>query len=533
MRKRASALWKFFENELKSILEPRYIASVFITLAITLFLSFAMVSLANSFKEGELSTSLPLVNKLATVGIYNTTPHLAIEIIEDSTSIYTKHVRDIESGLELIKKKQIHALLIVEHNSSKLILGDSEINTFIEQLIRTALDKVYRKETPSFELRDDLGLNDLIKGIIAPIMLFSPLFLFSVPIIQSIAYDRENKILEVLFALNISKTDIFLGKVLATMAFTAIMSFIWLTVVYFSGYQFKNFFGVYIVFLAVALMITAMNAMVSTVSSSVQEASLSASILSTIIFVLLFGAMLFKLVKPLEIISQLTPTTYISSTLSEENPKFPYVPFFLIIASTLIFILMGSAAFSTEQFAFSQKPGLNELFFGTVKMIENKPLKYFTATFFSYILTLPVQIVILLTIFFLVTRFEIYNVSPIIALMIVGFSFAEELLKSYSVRALNNVEPKRGTQQGIIVGFIFGLLEMAMFLYIINLSGITTNIWLLRIIQGRIGALILHTVATGFYGYSLEKNGHLVALGGASTIHSFYNLYLFVKTGAF
>ena len=516
-----TSLLAFIWNEFKGIFEQRYILSIITTLVITLVMSSSMIGIVKSFKEGDLGTSLPLVTQLATIGVYNTSPHMSIELLEHGSSIHVVKIYDQITGHRMLATGQLHGLYLVNSTGSQLFLANSKMSTFVEQVMRSVLDKSYRKgDSDQFEFKDDMGLEDLMKGILAPILLFSPLFLFSVPAIQSIAYDRENKILEVLFSLNIRKDHIYLAKVLATMLFALLVGFIWLMFVYFYGFTFHDLFGVYIILGSVTLLVVAMNSMVSTISSNVQEASLSASILSTLLFVLLFGAMLFKLVKPLEIISRLTPTTYISGDISVQTQFFPIMPVVAVLASTVVFTLMGMAAFCTEKFAFGQRPGIYELFTGTVKMIRNKLLKRFTATFFSYLFTVPLQIMIFLSIFFVATQLRASSVDVLVIAVLIGFSAGEELLKGYSIRALTEENPRSGLVNGFWVGLIFGIMEFSTVMWFVSMG---PNVDLMSIGSQRLVAVCLHVIASSVYGYMLSRSNSTNALLSSSVVHAIYN----------
>ncbi|MEM3373180.1 MAG: ABC transporter permease [Candidatus Anstonellales archaeon] len=536
----------FFFNELKNIFEIRYLLSILITLLITIALSNTMLDISKSFKEGELGTALPIVSKLATVGIYNTSYSEIVNELEKSNSLHVIKYSSLEQAYSHLKDNKIHAILIVDTNSSTLILGNNKMNTFIEQIVRTTLDNHFRKDkNNAFELKDDVGLEELLKGILLPIMLFSPLFLFSIPIIQSIAYDRENRIIEILYSLNINKKYVYLGKLLAAIFFSAIMCFLWLLIMNLFGYTTYNFIEVFIIVVCIAALIVSINGMISTISSTVQEASLSASIVSTVIFVILFGSMLFKLVKPLEGISNLTPTTYISSSVSSYQKEFPVFPFLLVIVMTLIFALMGTAAFTTERFAFSQKPGIDEIFTGTLNIISNNYLRRFIAALFSYVITIPVQVMLVLTIFFLgfsIGFQRFFSFIDIIAILaIITFSFSEELMKGYSIRALifskinkqttlENHE-KIGLIEGFFIGFLFGLFELVTFFIMVKVS---PEIVISRLLFPRIIALLIHVISSIALGIIYSKyHNFKFALAFASLIHSLYNLTIYFKFRSF
>ncbi|MCX8166419.1 MAG: ABC transporter permease [Candidatus Micrarchaeota archaeon] len=528
----------FFFNEFKNIIEVRYLLSILITLLITVALSNTMLDISKAFKEGELASALPIVTKLATLGIVNDTERPLINEIQKSNSLYVIYYDSLDKAYIDLNSNLIHAVLIINNNSITLVLGNNKMNTFIEQVIRTTIDKHLRKDSPAFELKDDVGLEELLKGILLPIMLFSPLFLFSIPIIQSVAYDRENKLLEILYTLNISKSQVYLGKLFAAIIFSSMLCFLWLLILQFVGYKTYNFIEVYIIVVCVAALIVSINGMISTISSSVQEASLSASIVSTIIFVILFGSMLFKLIKPLESISNLTPTTYISSSVSQYQTNFPFFPLFFIIVLIAVFVLMGTAAFITEKFAFSQKPGIDEIFTGTMSLIHNDVLRRIIAALFSYIITIPIQVLLVLTIFFLAFSIGFYRFLTVLDLFaiiaIVLFSSSEELMKGYSVRAIINSKSNAtkfdqftGLKEGFYIGLLFGVFELLTFILLANVSA---DVVLRRLLFPRLVALVIHTLSSSVLGAMLASgNSFTKSFFFASIIHSFYNLTLYAR----
>ena len=492
--------------ELRNILfDKKFMLSIIIGMFISLVTIPLLMQAVSYFKEGTLLSALPVsikIIKIATVG-----EHPAINELEKDVMVDVVRT-DEKNAFEMLGKKEVHGVFIVDSNSGKFYGRGVGLSNLAESSVRNAVDRILRKDVkPAFNLTPDLGLESLIKSLLAPFLLLTPLFLWSLPIIQSISYDRENKIIEILFATPASRKEILLAKVIANMLFAMLLGVVWINLVQLSGLNFSNPFGVYIIFLVIAFLIISMNALVSALSASVNEATLASSISSTIIVTLFFSVTTLKVFPATALLARLSPATYIAEQVGGGASSFPLnliLMLLIVIASAL---LLAISAFSTEAFAFAVKPGIKQLYEGMLELLKSKTKAAFAMGFVAFSITSPVQI-IAIALIFLISRM---NILLLLAVLVA----IEEVFKALAITIIKPRKTNEGVLYGSLVGLAFGLSES------ILLAPIVDIFILIRIVP-----MVVHALSTGLFGIGYTNKNALASLLLAILLHLAYNLYL-------
>ncbi|MFH0817715.1 MAG: ABC transporter permease, partial [Candidatus Micrarchaeota archaeon] len=399
-------------------------------------------------------------------------------------------------------------------------------------------DKVVRSDGANkYEFEQDTGLSDLVRGLLTPILLFSPVFLWGLPIIQSIAYDRENKVLEVLFSTPIDRKRILLSKVLANMLFILIVGALWVGIVYFSGFRFYDPLGVFFVLLAVSFLMVAMNALVSSISRNVQEATLASSISSTMIFTALFLITMLRIIPQTQFLAEISPATYIARQVTEAAP-FPIYPVAALLIIGASALILALSAFSTEAFAFSVKPGIKQLYEGMIDILGGGYRASIGMGFVAFSLTTPVQFVASALLIF---TFGINSLLP--AMLLILLALVEEFLKGIGTFVLKPNGMRHGLMIGALIGLSYGFGESLLF---VPAAWVSHSARL--IIVARVLAMLVHimssAVGAAVYAYGrtradkseklrlgsfeITRSGAfwLAGIAAATAIHASYNYLL-------
>lgn len=511
-------------KELKSsFTDWKYMETILVSFLATLFITGALIDTVGSFSKGNLFSSLPISSKLVKIAVVEEGYHPSVTELEKITSAYVIKT-DLRAAQSMLSEGQVHAVYIVNQTSGTFIGSNRPISVLAELSVKEAVDKVVRPEgNKKYEFNDDAGIQDLVRGLLTPILLFSPIFLLGLPIIQSIAYDRENRVLEVLFSTPIDRKRILLSKVLANMMFIAILGALWVAIVYLAGFRFFDPFGVYIILLAVSFLMVSMNALVSSISRNVQEATLASSISSTIIFTGLFLITMLKIIPYTAFLADISPATYIARQVTETAP-FPFYPVFTLLIIAVSALILALSAFSTEAFAFSVKPGIKQLYEGMVDILGRGYRAAVGMGFVAFTLTVPVQLVILALTFFILRGLP---GMLFIVLATVALALVEEILKGIGVYVLKQENIKKGFLYGAVVGLSFGIGEYA--LRIPSLGSFHEAPLL------SLSAVLVHTVCSGIAGTGFALGN---AAGGkgkwfgpaavllAGALHAAYNLLL-------
>jgi len=525
----------FVKREFLTIIKDyRYLGTVLITFILTLVLTSILLSFVVSYKTGDLLSSLPVSEKLIKIAAVG--DHETIGMLSESRGVYVVRTTE-EEGFKMLRDGKVHGVFVVNGNQSKYSGGVSPLSILGEASVREVLEKWAKGGIQkSFTFEGEYGLEDLIKGLLAPILLLSPLFILSLPIIQSISYDRENKMYDVLFATPLDRKGIFLSKFTASIIFAFLMSFVWLAMVWLYGFTFSSFIKVYIVLCSVAFLIISLNTFISTISKGSQEATLGSSIASTLVFTLLFAIIMFKLLPLTSQLAEISPATYISKAYTREAANFPVNQLLsiIIISSTCIVLAMG--AFSTEKFAFSLKPGIRQLYEGMEEILRNK---YFSSTamgFVAFSLTSPIQLVLAVFLFF--------TAGPQFVLFVFALVAVEEILKAIGIQTLKPENWKKGLAYGILIGLCFGISESLLYAPLVESVkflpqqgpiGICLSFsnsffldFFAKLFCLRIFPILVHVFSTALVGlgYGTNKKLFYPALITAIAFHGIYNLFL-------
>ncbi|MFH1447873.1 MAG: ABC transporter permease [Candidatus Micrarchaeota archaeon] len=494
-------------KELKSTFgDTRFLGTILMSFLITLFITGVLIDSVGSFAQGNLLSSMPVSNKLTKIAVVERGYHQSIEELENIHTAYTIKT-DLRTAQRMLASGEVHAIYIVNETEGIFIGSDRPISVMAELSVKEAVDKVVRMDKGSkYAFGDDLGIEDLVKGLLTPILLFSPIFLWSLPIIQSIAYDRENKVLEVLFSTPIDRKRILLSKVVSNMLFVVVVGAVWVTIVYFSGFTFHNPIGVFVVLLSVAFLMISMNALVSSISRSVQEATLASSISSTVIFTMLFLITMLKVFPYTAFLADVSPATYIATQVSEDSmfPLFPTLTLLIIGISALILAL---SAFSTEAFAFSIKPGIKQLYEGMIDILGKGNRAAIGMGLVAFSLTTPVQL--------LVFALVIFTLGTRIVILLMALAMVEEVLKAIGVYVMKPRSLRQGIITGAIIGISFGIGES---LLLVPVFGMATVF--------RLSAIGVHAVCTSVSGAGYWAKCFWPSVLLASVLHAGYNYYL-------
>ncbi|MFH1470497.1 MAG: ABC transporter permease, partial [Candidatus Micrarchaeota archaeon] len=357
------------EKELKSsFTDSRFLGTILVSFIVTLFITQVLIDAVGSFSQGNLISSLPVSSRLVKIAVVEEGYHQSVTELENISSAYIVKT-DLRSAQDMLARDEVHAIYIVNGTSGRFIGSKKPISVLAELSVKEAVDKVVRPDGASnYDFDEGTGLQDLVRGLLTPILLFSPIFLLGLPIIQSIAYDRENRVLEVLFATPIDRKRILLSKVLANMLFILIVGALWVAIVYFAGFRFYDPVGVFVVLMSVSFLMVSMNALLSSLSRTIQEATLASSISSTIIFTTLFLITMLKIVPQIQFIADISPATYIAVQVTSPA-AFPFYSVAALLIIAFSALILAVSAFSTEAFAFSIKPGVKQLYEGMVDIL--------------------------------------------------------------------------------------------------------------------------------------------------------------------
>jgi ABC-type Na+ efflux pump permease subunit len=510
-------------KELKSAFwDWRFLGTILLSFAATLFITGVLIDSVGSFTEGNLFSSLPISNKLVKVAVVEEGPNPSVAELEGITSTYVIKT-DLRTAQRMLGAGEVHAIYIVNETSGRFIGSNRPVSVLAELSVKEAVDKVVRPDGSSnYEFGDDGGLQDLVKGLLTPILLFSPIFLLGLPIIQSIAYDRENRVLEVLFSAPIDRRRVLLSKVLANMLFIAIVGAVWVAIVYAFGFRFFNPFGVYLVLMAVSLLMVSMNALVSSISRNVQEATLGSSISSTIIFTTLFLITMLKVFPYASFLADVSPATYIARQVSEASP-FPVYPVLMILVVAFSALILALSAFSTEAFAFSVKPGIKQLYEGMIEIMGSGYRAAIGMGFVAFSLTMPVQLILFAIVLF--------TFGPRLLPLILLLALVEEGLKGIGTYVMKPDGVGQGALYGALIGLSFGIGES---LLLVPVLGVSTPFRALAIaVHAICSAVAGASYGAGVKSCSQRKGCELLwALAGvaaATLLHGAYNYYLFLE----
>lgn len=518
-------------KELKSsFLDWRFIGTILISFVVTLFITGVLVDSVSSFSQGNMLSSLPISNKLVKIAVVENGPHPSVGELEKMSSTYVVKT-DLKSAQRMLAEEQVHAIYIVNETSGVFIGSNKPISVLAELSVKEAVDKIVRAgEGNKYDFGEDAGLKDLVRGLLTPILLFSPLFIWGLPIIQSIAYDRENRVLEVLFTAPIDRRRILLSKILANMLFVAVVGAVWVGIVHIWGFGFFDPLGVYVVLLVVAFLMITMNALVSSISRNIQEATLASSISSTIIFTGLFLITMLNVFPPLAFLANVSPATYIAKQISEPA-AFPVYPLLTLLVVTFSALVLALSAFSTEAFAFSVKPGVWQLYEGMIDILGGGWKAAVGMGFVAFSLTSPAELIVAGLLFFVVKPSMM--LAP--ALLFLALAGVEEGLKAMGTYVMKPRGLLRGLFFGAVVGVSFGIGESLLFIPVYQ----STPHW----IENRAAAVAVHVVCSMVSGVCIgwgnrldgEKGrGMAVGLGMlgvllAMLLHGSYNAFGYMR----
>jgi len=446
---------QLFKWELSQIfLDRGFIAKIIIGMGISLLLLPFLLNSLSSFATNVNTPNLPFVYKIITIGVVGEYPAL-VGILEGNTLLSVIHLDDEENARRLLANGELNGFLAVSGRSVKFVGNGNPLSSLAELQVREALDKVVKAgSNPDVKVIQEHSIEPFVKGIISPFIIFSPLLLWCLPIIQSISYDRENKMLEALFSLPIDRRKIFLAKVFANLAFAIFASFVWMLVLGAFGLNFVNFLGGLVMLSAISLLIISLNGLVSTISSNVKNATLASGIVSTIVFSFLFIISLLRINPYLAEFSSVSPVTYISYQVSGILTPFPLETLLLLLLAIISANLLSVAAFSTEKFAFSLNPGIAQLYEGMQELLGKPAYSAFAMGFVAFCLTLPVQVISLGILLFISSSYWI--VIFLLAAM-------EESLKFIPLGVMKPSNWSEGALWGAIIGLSFGICESVLF----------------------------------------------------------------------
>jgi ABC-type transport system involved in multi-copper enzyme maturation permease subunit len=485
--------------------DKRFLLSVLVGMLISLFTIPLLMDAVSRFKEGNLLSALPISEKMVKIAVVGEHPIIA-ELEKNSMVEVVK--TDEETALELLGEGKVHGVFIVNSTGGHFIGRGVPLSNLAESAVKDAVDKVLRKDNqPLFNLKSDLGLEDLLRSLLAPFLMLTPLFIWALPVIQSVAYERENRVAEVVFASPVRRVEVLASKVLSNLIFAMLLGALWMYLVPFFGLSFSNPLGVYVILISMALLVIVMNALVSSLASNANEATLASSISSTMIITLFFSIAILKVFPQTEIAAKLSPATYIAEQVSGKVTPFPFNLMLVIYIISATAFLLALSAFSTEAFAFSLKPGLSQLYEGMLEILRSKERAAFAMGFVAFSITLPVELVAIGLTFFVI--------GPSAFLLLLSATAAEEGLKSVAVNVLKPGELREGAMLGALVGLAFGVSESLL------LAPVVEVILLVRVVP-----ILVHTVCSGIVGVGYAKKQFALSIILAVVLHMSYNLYL-------
>lgn len=485
--------------------DRRFLLSVIAGMLISLLTIPLLMEAVSHFKEGTLLSALPLSQKMVKIAVVGNHPLLS-EL--EKNSVVEVVGTDEATGMKLLEEGKVHGVFIINSTNGSFIGRGIPLSNLAESAVKEAVDSYFRKnEKPLFNLKQDLGLEELLRSLLAPFLMLTPLFIWSLPIIQGVAYERENKVVEVLLATPSRRFEVLASKIISNFLFAALLGVLWMVLVPFFGFHFSNPIGVYIILISMALLVITMNALVSSLASNANEATLASSISSTIIITLFFSIAILKVFPATEIAAKLSPATYIAEQVAGKPSPFPFNLMIVIYIITATAFILALSAFSTEAFAFAIKPGLTQLYEGMLEILRSRKRAAFAMGFVAFSITMPLEVIAIGLIFFLI--------GPVVGLLLLSVTLVEEGLKGFALRILKPAELREGALLGALVGFAFGVSESLLLAPIIEFAVLI-----------RVAPILLHTLCSCVVGIGYAKKHFLLSLLLAVSIHLTYNIYL-------
>ena len=485
--------------------DRRFLASVLLGMLISLFTIPLLMEAVGRFKEGNLLSAMPVSEKMVKIAVVGEHPLLAE--LEKNNMVEVVHA-DEKTAMELLEEGRVHGVFIVNSTGGSFVGRGIPLSNLAESAVREATDNFLRKDSkPLFNLKSDLGLEELLRSLLAPFLLLTPLFIWSLPIIEGIAYERENKVVEVIFASPSRRVEVLASKILSNLLFAMLLGAVWMFLVPLFGLHFANPVGVYVILVSMALLVITMNALVSSIASNANEATLASSISSTIIITLFFSIAILKVFPATEIAAKLSPATYIAEQVAGEAAPFPFNLMLVIYIITATAFLLALSAFSTESFAFAIKPGLEQLYEGMLEILRSRKKAAFAMGFVAFSVTMPIEIVAIGLVFFLI--------GPSVGLLLLSVTIVEEGLKAFALKVLRPKELKEGAILGGLVGLAFGISESLL------LAPLVEMIVLVRVVP-----VIVHIACSSIAGAGYARRQFLLAVIIAILLHMSYNIYL-------
>jgi ABC-type Na+ efflux pump permease subunit len=485
--------------------DRRFLLSVIVGMLISLLTIPLLMEAVGRFKEGNLLSAMPISEKMVKVAVVG--EHPLISELEKNSMVEVVKV-DEGTAMKLLGEGKVHGVFIVNSTAGRFIGRGIPLSNLAESAVKDAVDKFVRKDNKNlFNLKSDLGLEELLRSLLAPFLMLTPLFIWALPVIQSVAYERENRVVEVLFAAPTRRFDVLFSKVLSNFIFAMLLGAIWMYLVPFFGLHFSNPLGVYIILVSMALLIIVMNALVSSIASNANEATLASSISSTVIITLFFSIAILKVFPQTEIVARLSPATYIAEQVSGGATPFPFNLMLIIYIITATAFLLALSAFSTEAFAFSLKPGLSQLYEGMLEILRSRSRAAFAMGFVAFSITMPVELVAIGLTFFII--------GPSVLLLLLSVTLVEEGLKALAANVLKPSELKEGALLGALVGLAFGVSESLLLAPVIEMMVIV-----------RVVPILVHIVCSSISGAGYAKRQFALGILLAVALHLSYNIYL-------
>ncbi|MFH0972071.1 MAG: ABC transporter permease [Candidatus Micrarchaeota archaeon] len=491
--------------ELRQIfLDGGFLGKIAIGMLISLLLLPFLLNSISSFTESVNAPNLPFVYKIVNVAIVGENSEIEKFLAGDTLLNVAK--LSGEEAKRRLAAGDVVGVAYLSKDGLNFVGNNKPESNLAELHVRDAVDKVIRRDRNlAVKSIQKESVEPFVKGIIAPFVIFSPLLLWCLPIIQSISYDRENKMLEALFSLPIKRRKIFLAKVFANFLFAAFACAIWLAVLAIFGLTVSDYMGVWAILSLISLLIISMNGLVSTISSNVKNATLAAGIASTLVFSFLFILSLLRINPYLAEYSMISPVTYISYQVSGLASPFPWSIVIILVLIAAAAIILSISAFCTEKFAFSLNPGIMQLYEGMREIWPRTEYSTFAMGLVAFSLTFPVQAIALGFMLFISSSFWI-------ALLILAG--VEELLKLLPLRMIGPKNLKEGAYLGAIIGIGYGIGESVLFAPFIPLD-------ILRIVP-----IIAHAIFSAIAGMGVSRKHPWAGLVAATILHFIYNFWV-------
>lgn len=484
--------------------DRRFVLSVFVGMLISLFTIPLLMEAVSRFKEGNLLSALPISERMVKVAVVG--EHPVVDELRKNNMVEVVEADEL-SGMRLLYEGKVHGVFIINSTGARFIGREIPLSNLAESAVKEAVDRYLRGgEKPLFNLKSDLGLEELLRSLLAPFLMLTPLFIWSLPVIQEVAYERENKVVEVLLAAPARRFEVLASKILSNFLFAALLGVVWMALVPFFGLGFTNPLGVYVILISMALLVITMNALVSSIASNANEATLASSISSTIIITLFFSIAVLKVFPATEVVAKLSPATYIAEQVAGKASPFPFNLMLVIYIITATAFLLALSAFSTEAFAFALKPGLRQLYEGMLEIVRSREKAAFAMGFVAFSVTMPVEVIAVGLVFFLI--------GPAVGLLVLSLTIIEEGLKAFALRILNPQSAREGAFLGAAVGLAFGVSESLLLAPIMEF-----------VVLVRVAPILVHTLCSAVAGAGYARNFAL-SLALAVLIHLSYNLYL-------